>query len=412
MSVDTAPASQFQRRLHDADAVHCTFAWLRRFFPPENASTSLLRSLILQLATRATSFHAVGQRALRRPSLSSLRKLWLTFRASHTLSDWETLLNDTLRDPWLPHLRGEEVQVIVDWHAVPYWGQVTPAIENEVRNGPAQNGTYHFFVYATVAVLWRGIRIQVALTRVAPHESQADVFRRLRLQVEPLHLVVLEWILDRAFYTAGVVAQLRETKQPYVIAAPRRGEKEGVAALLDTVEATYGFQEAHPPALTFDHTIHPMDKSIGPQPTRIVIGWEPVVAPKRKRRQRTRRQPKTKPNQRWRATGWACGGREWTEEAAKKAYAPRTGFESGYRQSKQCRGRTSSRDPKWRLFLFAISLLLTNAWIYLLIEGKRTSFRRWEELRGALAFIRMCHWIAAFLEKEVGQRTFVDLPAG
>ena len=44
-------------------------------------------------------------------------------------------------------------------------------------------------------------------------------------------------------------------------------------------------------------------------------------------------------------------------------YRRRFSIESGYRQSHQVRPRTASRHPGLRLVLFALSLLLVNAWV-------------------------------------------------
>jgi hypothetical protein len=396
--------------LHATYAVELMSRWLRSLFVPDAEATHPLRCLILELATQRTSYHTVSRRAQELPSLSLLGKWWRHWRNSHSLAAWEARLDAALRAPWERVLSGEPVWVILDWHSVPYWGRVPPELEAIVRRGPAQSGTTRFFVYASAALLWRGMRIQVAFTWVANQERQEAVTRRLLERVQGLGCSILGWVMDKGFYATAVVALLRQKEQPYLIAAPRRGAKQGIAALLTKAEATYGFQEAQPPPLTFEYAMTEMDKSVEPQPTTVILGWEPVAAPQEKRRQRTLRRSQTKPGQRWRAVAWVGGGRPWTTKKARRAYAPRTGFESGYRLSKGCRGRTSSRDPSWRLMLFGISLLLQNAWIWLVIGGKRTLHRRWKVLRNYLPFIDFCYWMVRVLEGETGYRLSVDLP--
>jgi hypothetical protein len=396
--------------LYAAHAVELVSFWLRAFFPTRSPDTDLLRCLILQLAAQRASYYTVCRRAEEGPSLSVLRKWWEQWRQSHSLAEWETLLDAALRQPWQKELFGEWVWVILDWHSVPYWGRVPPQLEEYVRRGPAQSGTTRFFVYASAAILWRGIRIQAAFTWVGHKESQEAVTTRLMERVQSLGCFPLGWVMDKGFYATGVVALSRKENQPYLIAAPRRGEKHGIAALLAKAEQEYGFQEAEPPLLTYSHVMTSMDKAVEPQPTQVVIGWERAEAEAGMRRQRTLRRSKTKPGQRWRAIAWVCGGRNWTTKKARRAYAPRTGFESGYRLSKGCRGRTSSRDPKWRLVLFGLSLLLQNAWIWMVIGGKRTLHRWWKVLRDALPFIDFCAWIVRCTEAVTGHRLSVDLP--
>jgi len=410
MATDTAATSGFRRHWCAFEAVRLISRWLKSLFVPHTPATDALRDLVLQLAGGRTSFHTVSRRAVELPSISLLGKWWRQWRHALTLSQWETLLDTALRSPWEAVLSGERVFVILDWHCVPYWGRVPPALEPIVRRGPAHSGTTRFFIYATAAILWRGIRIQVALTWVGKEESQASVCTRLVERTQRLGCSVLGWIMDKGFYATGVVALLRQKEQPYLIAAPRRGPKQGIAALLAKAEAEYGFQEAQPPSLTYAYTMTSMEKSEEPQATTVIVGWERVTPPKEQRSQRTLRRSKTKPGQRWRAIAWIGGGRKWTTKKARRAYAPRTGFESGYRLSKGCRGRTSSRDPGWRLFLFGISLLLQNAWIWLVIGGRRTLHRWWKVLRNSLPFIDFCYWIVRFLEHETGYRWQVDLP--
>jgi len=49
-------------------------------------------------------------------------------------------------------------------------------------------------------------------------------------RVHTLGVRVVSWVMDKGFFGADVVAAVGD--EPYLIAAPRRGEKEGIAALL------------------------------------------------------------------------------------------------------------------------------------------------------------------------------------
>lgn len=410
MAMDTSGASRFPRLVCAPDAARLTQAWLDGILPKESDPATGLPSFLLQLAAQRSTFRTVLRRAVLPVSPSLLGKQWRRWRCSLSLEEWEQRLNTALQAPWQSVVRGEAGVVIVDEHLVPYWGQVTSQNEGEVRRSRAQSGTTRFYVYATAAFLWRGIRIQIAVTRVREGESHAAVYARLAARVQRLGVRVLAWIMDKGFFSTAVVAAVRARDHPYLIAAPRRGEKEGIAALLTQLEEEYGFQVERPPELTREYTLSSMDKSVSPQPTTVIIGWEAVAAEPKKRRQRTLRRSPVKEGQRWRAIAWIGGGRRWTAKRAQRMYAPRTGFESGYRLSKGSRGRTTSRDPKWRLFLFYMSVLLQNAWIWLIIEGKRTLHRRWKRLRNYLPFIDVCSWIAHVLELRLGYRWAVDLP--
>jgi hypothetical protein len=410
MATDTRIPCSFPRRISAYHAASLTHRWIGTLLPAQSHWRTWLSALWRQLAAQRTSFAAVARRAEEFPSISLLEQRWRKWRRSQSFSQWETQIDAALCEPWRTVLHGEPVWLIADWHAVPYWGTVPAALAPHVRRGMPQSGTTRFFVYATLAVLWHGVRIQVALTEVGATDSQTDVVTRLWRRAQRLLLRPLGWILDKGFYCTGVVALLREQKQPYLIAAPRRGAKQGVAAVLERLEEQYGFQEEPPPDLTQVYEMHSLHQEVLPQETTLIIGWEPVSARPKQRRQRTVRRSAIQPGQKWRAVAWIGGGRHWTAQRAQRAYAPRTGFESGYRLSKACRGRSSSRDPAWRLLLVAMSLLLQNAWIWLLLEGKRTLHRRWKSLRDQLPFIDFCCWIVRFLEYDTRHRMDLDLP--
>ncbi len=414
MGIDTAfphtfpPVSASQRRLSAQRAVHELNRWLSRV---PRWCRGPLCAVILQLSARRASFTAVSRRAQHAPSCPWLAKQWRQWRQCDSLEGWERELDVLLRAPWKEVLRGERVWVIADWHAIPYWGRRPDELVEEVRRGPAKNGTTHFFTYATAVVLWRGVRIHVACTRVRAGESQAAVFARLQARVGELGCRVWSWVLDKGFYSAGVVADLRARKEPYLIAAPRRGERAGIAALLREAEQEYGFQEAEPPGLTRAYVLTGLDPEIAPQPTEVLIAWEPVRPPaSAPHRQRTLRRSGVQPGQRWRAFAWIAGGRHWTAKRAQQVYAPRNSIESGYRMAEGTRGRTSSRDAKWRLVLFFLALLLQNTWAWLLTEGQRTDRQRWRRLRGRLPFIDFCCWIDRAISRRLGQYMAVDLP--
>lgn len=410
MAIDTRPPQKFPRSVTAFEAVRLVTGWLRQRLAAPTERTDLLATLLLQLSAQRSSFQAAARRGPHLPSPSLLGKWWRQWRQTHTLPEWEAAFTERLPAPWREALRGEPVWFVADWHSIPYWGEVPPALRSEVRRGPAQRGTTHFFVYASVAVLWRGVRIQLACTRVGAAESQAAVFERLLTQVQALGCRVLGWLLDKGFYAAGVVAALRAQELPYLIAAPRRGPKHGIAAILDQAEHDYGFQEQRPPDMRLPYTLTAMDPAVASQATEVIVGWEPVQAPPAKRRQRTLRRSKIRPGQRWRAVAWIGGGRQWTGKKAQRVYPRRTSVESGYRQSEWSRGRTSSRDPAWRFCLFAMSLLLQNGWVWLLIQGQRTRQRWWKRCRDRLPFIDFCGWIAHLLAQETGFCLAVDLP--
>jgi len=79
----------------------------------------------------------------------------------------------------------------------------------------------------------------------------------------------------------------------------------------------------------------------------------------------------------------------------RQRYRLRFGIETSYRQMRQARIYTCTRDPHLRLFFVAVGLILRNVWVWIhqtrLAEGSGSSLRLHLEL---LRFKRMLDWIA------------------
>ena len=84
-----------------------------------------------------------------------------------------------------------------------------------------------------------------------------------------------------------------------------------------------------------------------------------------------------------------------TPTEIRKRYRQRFGIESSYRQMRQARIYTCTRDPHLRLLFVAVALMLRNLWVWIhatmLAEGRgeRLTLRL-----PLLRFKRMLEWIA------------------
>lgn len=311
----------------------------------------------------------------------------------------EEILHTALGAFWQGVLVGQPPRkAVADWTSVPYWGQVTEKNLGEVRRGPAQNGTTYFFVYATLRVKWHGQWVSVALTRVRAGESAEAVLRRLWGRGAEWGLAVEGLCLDRGFYSVGVVSFLQGEGVPFVLAVPRRGEKQGTAARLGAAEKEWGGQEERPPVQKQSYTMTPLDKSQGAVTATLVIDWEGVQPGAGERRQGGKRRA-VAAGQRWRAVGYLVWGEAWEAhpERVRKAYRCRNSVESSYRQAHQKRGRTSTRKPGWRLWLFGVAVFLQNVWVWVRWERIATrgseGQRRLPSHYAALPFLQFCRWV-------------------
>src|SRR5262249_475386 len=82
--------------------------------------------------------------------------------------------------PELPSLGRE---MAIDYHDEPFYGK-TPELRSYACRGAAKDGTTHFYRIASLYVMWRQVRVTLALTYVFPEDAGAAIVQRL---VERMH---------------------------------------------------------------------------------------------------------------------------------------------------------------------------------------------------------------------------------
>jgi hypothetical protein len=224
------------------------------------------------------------------------------------------------------------LEVAIDTHDEPFYGK-TPELLTYTCSGRAQDGTTHFFRIASAYVIWREVRLTLALTYVLPEDDLPGVVERLlqRLGLVGLHATVL--YLDKGFCSGGILRYLQRTRQAAVLACPIRGKQGGIRALCQgrgSYTTDYIFTDGTAVCLTLVDTRVP--------------------------------DPKTKHKQRkWLA--FVLVQLDWTPRQVYSKYRRRFGIEASYRLLRQVKALTNSRNPALRFFLFGLGLLMQNVWI-------------------------------------------------
>lgn len=333
-----------------------------------NLAAERVVQLLVQASVQHRSLEHVVRQASGAASPTAVRKVLSALLLRFRLAVWEDKLNEALRARWLPLLAGRrDVDQVGDEVNLAYWGRREGELKTEVRGGSPKQGTAWFFTYVTLCALWRGRRIVLGVTRLRAHERVAEALARLG---EPLLAAGLQprcWLYDRGGASVAALGWWQDHDQPFVVAAPRRGDKTGVAAILNAAEAEEGFSRRRPADRGQWYTLHPEKSSgLAPRTVWLAIAWEPVKRGRRERRQRGLKRSRVQPGQRWRAVAYFTDGQDWRARASavQAAYRHRQSIESSYRQSHASRARTSSRDPRLRLLLVGLSLILQNEWAW------------------------------------------------
>lgn len=213
------------------------------------------------------------------------------------------------------------LEMVVDFHDEPYYGK-TADVKAYTCRGEAQDGTTHFWRIASVYVIWREVRITLALTYVLPKESALSILQRLLKRGAALGIRANVLYLDKGFSAGQIIDYLQKTHQPTVIACPIRGKKGkgGTRALC------HG-RKAYRTHYTFtDGTTADL-----------------AVVPTLSRDKKTHKRKRT-----WLV--YILIHVDWSAKKAQQRYRRRFGIESSYRQLGQVCAHTNSRNVALRFF--------------------------------------------------------------
>jgi len=327
-------------------------------------------NILLRAASRSISIYAACRDLADGPCDQAVRDA-LADGLPKTLSVLERRLNEALLCDVPRRLLRVRWEVAIDWHFPPYYGEPYQS-RNELYYGKPRQGTKKFHAYASACIVTRGYRYTVALTYVRRHESTVTVLRRLLARIREIGLKIRRVLLDRAFFSVPVVTFLKQENLPFLMPVMFRGRKPKKRR---PSQGLHWIKRQG--AGWYRHTM----KSGKQQATvSVCVGY---------RRHRNRKDKQVK--QKLLFAAWRVHG---SPVETRERYRRRFGIETSYRQMRQARIYTCTRNPRLRLLFVAIALLLRNLWVWIhqtqLAEGSGPSITlHLEQLR----FKRMLDWI-------------------
>jgi len=334
-------------------------------------TATVVWSIVLRAASRTVSIFAACQDLADAPSSQAVYDA-LVAGLPKTRQVLERRLNGSLTGRLSRRMQRRKWQVAIDWHLVPYYGRPAKS-RNELYRSRQHLGTTRFHAYATACIVEYGERYTLALTWVRQHESTTTVLKRLLARVREIELKIKRILLDRAFFTAEVAALLQEERLPFLMPVVIRGRKP---------------KKGRP---------HTGLRRI----QRAKAGWYTHILGRGKKetcvsicvayRTYCRRGEKQRRNQKLLFAAWRMKG---SPTQIREIYRRRFGIESSYRQRRQARIYTCTRDPHLRLVFVAISLMLRNLWVWIHVThlkegGGPSKTLRLERLR----LKRLLDWI-------------------
>jgi hypothetical protein len=330
-------------------------------------------AIVLRAASRSISVCAACRDLARAPSDQAMLTA-LEEGLPKTLPVLERRINEALVGYLPRRMQRRKWEVAIDWHLDPYYG-LPYRSRNEIYYGQPKQGTTRFHAYASACIVEYGRRYTLALTWVRRHESIITVLRRLLGRIDEIGLKIRCLLLDRAFFSVAVMEFLQQQNLPFLMPVKFAGRYPKKRCKPTGLRA---FKRQ--PAGWYSYTM----KSGKRQVTfSVCVGY---------RRYRDRKDGKQKRHKlvfaAWRVHGSPSDIRE--------RYRKRFGIETSYRQRRQGRIYTCTRNPHLRLFFVAVAFILRNVWVWIhqtrLAEGAGDSMTLHLEL---LRFKRMLDWIAA-----------------
>jgi hypothetical protein len=332
---------------------------------------ALLVGILLRAAGRSISVTAGCRDMAHAPSDQAMLTA-LEDGLPKTLPVLEQRLNDCLTGPLPSRMRRHAWPVAIDWHLQPYYGQPYKS-RNEIYYSKPKQGTKKFHAYASACIVEYGRRYTLALTWVRGRESMIAVLRRLLKHIRKIGLKIRYVLLDRAFFNVPVMQFLQAEKLPFLMPVMFRGRRSkksrkatGLRAMRQKSAGWYTYtMKNRKQEVTF----------------RICVGY---------RTQRNRKDGK-RVQKKLLFAAWRVKG---TPTEIRQRYRLRFGIETSYRQMRQARIYTCTRNPHLRLFFLAVGLILRNIWVWLhqecFAEGSDDNPTMRLEL---LRFKRMLDWI-------------------
>src|SRR5215813_9721941 len=299
-------------------------------------TTSMLLNVLLKAAVEKRSIEAVCGDLVDVVDSNTLREALNQTLRVEDLRAHEAEFNAALAECIPAEMPRRGLEMVIDLHDEPFYGKSVD-LQAYTCRGEAHDGTTYFWRIASLYVIWRQVRITLALTYVLPGESVLSIVQRLLTRREILGFRFKVLFLDKGFCNGEVIDYLQKAHLPAILACPIRGKagKGGTRALCQGrkhFRTRYTFTDG----------------------TTADLAVVPILTRDKKTRKRRR--------------GWliyVLVHLDWSAKKVQQRYRRRFGIESSYRQLGQVRAHTNSRNVALRFFYLALALLLLNVWTYL-----------------------------------------------
>ena len=276
-------------------------------------------------------------------------------------------------------------EIVIDLHDQPFYGHSGKMVKYASR-GQAKAGTTYFYRIATAYLIVQGMRITLGIIFVYSKMSLAQCVLALVKLVRAQKIKLGCLFLDRGFASTEVYRCLQGGRIPALIACPIRGKDKGTKALCKGRQS-----------YTTRHTFSSQTQA----------AFTATVAVVRSYTHTSQRGQSKQRKAAWFL--YVLIYLKLSPQAVHARYRYRFGIEASYRQMRQVRARTTSRNPVLRFLFMALGFILLNLWLLLRFRFCQRS--KHGRARRSLdeACFRLTRF-AAFLSQAI-QRTYSSVVA-
>src|SRR6266568_5026842 len=290
--------------------------------------TGAVVNVLVKAAIERQTIESVGDDVTLAVSSNTVREHLNAVLDVYDLREHECEMNAGLAGNIAKALPRRGREMALDLHDEPFYGKPL-ALRTYACRGAAKEGTTYFYRVATLYVIWRAVRVTLAMTYVLPEDSNLSVVQRLLQRMQPLGCRPGVVYMDQEFCEGPIVRYLTTAHLPAILACTVRGDTGGTRALCRGRQGyctDYTFTDGTPARLAL------MPARVPDKTGRRHVKWLVFVVIHL----------------------------DWSAQKVARRYRRRFGIESTYRQLDPLRARTTSRNPALRFFLLGLGFLLLN----------------------------------------------------
>jgi putative transposase len=221
--------------------------------------TEMILNVLIKASAESSSLEAVCADLEEVADSNTIREYLNAALPIQELREQEEQVNCALAACIPEDLMRTTIEVAIDFHDEPFYGK-----EEETRqvtcSGQAKKGTTHFVRIATAYIIWRQVRLTLAVRYVLPEEKTLDLLKFLLKRLKILGFQPKILYLDKGFASTDIIQYLTAQQQPAILACPIRGKKGGTRALCrgrSSYSTQYTFTDGTPTMIAMKASLVP-----------------------------------------------------------------------------------------------------------------------------------------------------------